>query len=207
MIRINLLGEKVDYTAAIVGHIAVAVASLALVVASCFWMHSQVQQQVSSLKQEKQDLEFQLAQLRKKTKQVRDLEDKKAMLKEKLSTIALLKSRKHGPVRVLDSLNDAIPERAWLEKVKERDGFIEIYGIALDNQTIAEFIGALEASPFFGDLRLDHSKHLVVEDVPLKEFMLRGKLIEPLHAAVGGGTKPEEAAGAEVALRKTAAKK
>jgi len=180
MIRINLLGEKVDYTASIFLHSLAYGACMLLLVFGCVSVQMHYREKVTTLEEQKGQMEVRLARLRKQTKEVRELEKNKKFLEEKLLTIAKLKARKHGPVHVLDDLNVSIPERSWLTEVRQRGGALEINGVALDNQTIADFMHQLTESEYFNTVDLVHSRRFVKDDVVLKEFMLFASLVDPL---------------------------
>jgi type IV pilus assembly protein PilN len=183
MIRINLLGDKVDTSASHVLQIAGFVACLILAVGVCFGVQSSTSSSLEIAKSESQKLQNELNNLKKITRRVRDLEKKKTRLHEMLTTIANLRAKQHTPVRVIDELNNALPERAWLTSVKERAGMLHITGVALDNQTIALFMHALTQSRFFGEIRLDHSKFHKVKDANLKEFSLAAEITDPLKVS------------------------
>jgi type IV pilus assembly protein PilN len=134
MIRINLLGQESvkDNSAAL--QISTFVGTLALVLIVSVLLLRSVNNEIESTKQQVQQKELELTSLKKVTEEVRELEKKKAELKDKLLVIASLKSRKVGPVRVLDDLNLAMPEKSWLTEIKEVNGNLNIQGLALDNQ-------------------------------------------------------------------------
>lgn len=193
MIRINLLGEKVDYSAAIAGHLLALFLALGIAFGGATYLHIDVSGRLSKAQQEQDDLERQLALLRKKTAKVEELEKNRGLLKEKLSTIATLKAKKRGPVRVLDDLNTSLPDRAWIESIKERDGFLEVNGMALDNQTIAELMGTLQATEYFGEVSLIHSRHVVSDAAALKEFRLRAEITVPIKRKEQAPAEPSTA--------------
>lgn len=160
MIRINLLGDStvVDATAKVwlAGYIASVVLSLGLGI----FVYTSWNAEVSELTKEQSDLQAQLDGLLKQTKTVRELEQKKARLTEKLRLIATLKKSKVGPVRVLDDLNMALPEQVWLRGISEKGGKLKIKGRALANQDIAQFMQKLESSDYFADVDLEESRQM-----------------------------------------------
>lgn len=85
---------------------------------------------------------------------VADLDRKIADLKGKLNIIEELRKKKTGPVRIMESLSVAMPDRLWLMEFKESDGNVTISGLAVDNQTVAEFLKALAAAPNFTNVEL-----------------------------------------------------
>jgi type IV pilus assembly protein PilN len=160
------------------------VSSLFLTIGFCFLIQSKAGSELENMRGEKMTLQNKLGKLKEKTKKVEGLEEKRRTLKEKLTTIATLKLKKHGPVHVLDDLNSAVPERVWITSVKEKSGgAIEVSGIALDNQTIAQFIKDLEKSDFFQKVEPIVTKQIVFEDVKLKEFTLAAETSTPVKAA------------------------
>lgn len=179
MIRINLLGERIDYTRAIALHLlSFSGALFGLIV-----LLSVVQAHISSERDEKRAeakrLETELAELKKITAEVEGLEIKRKVLKEKIITIANLKAKKHGPVHVLDELNSAIPERSWITSIKERDGALELQGLALDNQTIADFMRTIDAAKYLGTSELVVSSQEELNSVKIKQFTVRAQLKNP----------------------------
>lgn len=172
MIRINLLGEKVDnsglYMLQMFGFSVVA----AVVLLSLFVLHQGTLVTLDKLESEQTIFSTRLAKLKQLTKDVEDIETKKTELKLMLQTIAKLKAQKHGPVHLLDELNIAIPDQTWLTAVQQRGGVLEVTGYALDNQTVARFVSVLEKSPYFVD---DQVK---VNQTKLEEVSINNKPTE-----------------------------
>jgi len=176
MIKINLLGDDtaVDHTGIL--FIGGYVASLVLLLALGFFMYQAVISEIDEKTAEKSNLEAELAQLQETTKEVKELEKKRQDLSSKLAVIATLKRNKVGPVRVLDDLNNAIPERAWLKSIREKGGVLRIEGIALDNQTIAIFMKDLEQSDYYQTIDLVETRQVIKSGVTMKEFTLNAKI-------------------------------
>ncbi len=191
MIRINLLGEDtvVDNS----GNLIVAgfVAAILVVLGAFYWLQDSLNGQVVVLNSEAAKLERQLAALQETTKEVRELDAKRAELNDKLVVIATLKRNKAGPVRVMDDLNMALPERAWLTEFKEGSGMLRMYGTALDNQTIATYLKDLQSSEYFTAVDLIETKQVLAKGVKIMNFTLdakitySGKLRAPTVAAAG----------------------
>ncbi len=179
MVRINLLGERTDNTRLHAWQILGFGVSVVATVAVCVLCQLNAGQEVTLLENEKQILDKQLADLKKITKQVADLELKKRSLREHIITISNLRAKKSGPVHVMDDLNTALPERAWLTSVKDKSGSLELLGVALDDQTIASFMKALEGSKYFGEISLVEAKQALVNDVKLKQFAILAEMKNP----------------------------
>ncbi len=176
MIKINLLGDDGGRDNTAVMWIGGFALSLLVLVVGFFLMHQGVSQSVADATLEVDGLKKQLEQIQRTTKEVRDLEKKRKELNEKLAIIAKLKKNKLGPVRVLDDLNMAIPERSWLTGVKESNNLLRIDGFALDNQTIATFMKDLEKSDYYLSVDLDESKTKSKSGINIKSFVLQSKI-------------------------------
>jgi type IV pilus assembly protein PilN len=182
MIRINLLGEKVDRSATYALQLVGFVAGVVLLLGIGFFVRDGIATRVADLTAEKARLDKELARLEIETKKVEELEKKRKVLSEKLQTIAILKTKKRGPVHILDDMNKAIPERSWLVEAKQKDGMVEIRGISLDNQTVSVFMENLKTYPFFGDVDLVVANEFVKDGVKLREFQVLVKLKNPIQA-------------------------
>lgn len=178
MIKINLLREKVDHSATYALQGALYVCSLLLSVFLIFLIHDSVVFEKNAKLDEKSSLERRLTKLNVVTKRVQELEEKQKTLKEKLTTIATLKKKKNGPVHVLDDLTNSLPEKSWVNDITQKDGMVSIKGVALDNQTIAEFMSRVGKYPLFDSdkVELVKSTELIRDKVKLKEFFLTVQL-------------------------------
>lgn len=176
MIKINLLGTSELTDSNIVLWTAGWAASLLAVVIILVFVNANIASEISTLEGDTEGLKRQLASLQEVTKEVRHLEKMESELNSKLMVIATLKRSKVGPVRVLDDLNIALPERAWVTQVKEERGKISLVGYALDDHTISGFMKDLENSDYFEIVDLDHSKQVKVEGAKIRAFRITAKV-------------------------------
>ena len=185
MIRVNLLGEKVDHSATYTLQGVLYVCSILLSVFLIFLIHDSVVFEKNAKLEEKESLERRLTKLNVVTQRVQELEEKQKTLREKLTTIATLKLKKNGPVHVLDDLTNALPEKAWVNELSQKEGFLSIKGVALDNQTIAEFMAKVRQYPLFDGDKVDlvKSSEFLRDKVKLKEFFLTVQLKNVVPAA------------------------
>lgn len=180
MIRINLLGEKRDNSAIYMLQMLVFGGVLFLVLVACGVVQGAVSGNLEAKEQKKALLNAQVEKLRIKTAKVEELERKRKLLGEKLTTIATLKARKQGPVRVLDGLTASMPSRSWLKGVTQKSESLQFVGIALDNQTVSELMMNLRKSKFYKEVDLGITKQYMRDGVKLQEFTLAAKLGDPL---------------------------
>jgi type IV pilus assembly protein PilN len=209
MIRINLLPVKEAQRALgrrrqlSVGALSVAVALLMMLIP--FMLQGR---KIARLDGEMDQLQAEVAKLETQTKEVKELDKKRADLKAKLKIIEDLKLKRVGPVRILEDLGTAAPEKLWLVDFADVAGAATITGMALDNQTIAEFMRSLQGSKYFYEVDLvetsqsEPARSLVPNVLPsgaaFKKFIVKarldylgmgGKQAAPSPAAPGAGGK------------------
>jgi type IV pilus assembly protein PilN len=178
MIRINLLPFR-EITAEFSRRQELTLAGVVLgvtllVLAGVYLMQSR---NISRFEAELTSLRQEVEVLNAKAKGVGEMEKKVADLQEKIRIIDQLNEKKTGPVRIMESLSAAVPTRLWLTQFREAGGNVTIEGLAVDNQTIAEFLRALARSAHFNDVELIETAQTEQEGAPLKRFSLNSKLI------------------------------
>ena len=136
-----------------------------------------------------------MAALENQAREVTELQKMVGELKGKLKVIEDLTKKKVGPVRVMESLSLAAPERLWLTEFKENSGNLSLAGMAVDNQTVADFLKALSTSAYFGNVELIETSQIEQEKLLLKKFSLRSRLFYQLPAAGGAGAAPAPSGG------------
>jgi type IV pilus assembly protein PilN len=99
-------------------------------------------------------LHAEIKRLDEQTREARDLDKKRKELEAKLKVIEDLKQKRVGPVRILEDLSSATPEKLWLVNFTDTNGQATITGMALDNQTIAVFMRQLQTSKYFFEVDL-----------------------------------------------------
>ncbi len=94
------------------------------------------------------------------------------ILQEKLNVINTLRKEKATPAKVLDELSIDKPDKIQLELVKKDGEKLSIDGIALDDETIANFMTNLRKSKLFRNVDLIVSQQIEVSKIKLKKFSL-----------------------------------
>jgi len=173
MIRINLLPvralKKKETTRQMFSILALSLGAVALVIIS---FHLTLSSRLNKVEEQITAYTEEVKKLRIDTKDVNKFKAEKEDLQRRLNIIYTLQRAKTGPVRVLDDLANALPAKLWLTSLKEKDGKMEIRGIAFDNPTIARFMTNLEKSGVIRNVELIVSQQMERKDVKLKEFTL-----------------------------------
>ena len=155
MIRINLLPIRAaQKKEMLIAQVVVLVLSIVLVSIACGLVHWTIGSKVAAEKARIEQTQAEINNLRKKIGEVGRFKKLQKELQGKLDVLNKLKEAKAGPVHLLDELSTVLPEMVWLESFKETKGTIAIKGVGLNEEVVASFMKALEASPYYENVEL-----------------------------------------------------
>ena len=189
MIRINLL----PYRAArkkenIRIQVNVFLGSLLIVGLLVFWYNSYLGGRVNDLNKEIKSTQEQVAKYKKINEEIAEIKQKLAVLDRKIKVIESLEADRKAPVQNLDSLYQLLVEkRMWYNQIEQRGESFKISGIALDNQTVADYMTRIEKSKSFHNVRLSS----------IKQYEIQGKNLKLKRFEVNFDKNPMEKAAAE----------
>lgn len=133
---------------------------------------------------EKEDTLVQIANTKKEiiyykslTTEVDKAKEAQKILQDKLNIINSLRKEKASPAKVLDELSIDKPEKIQLESLKKEGARLGIEGIALDDETIANFMTNLRKSKLFRNVDLIVSEQIEQGKIKLKKFILSCEII------------------------------
>jgi type IV pilus assembly protein PilN len=127
---------------------------------------SSINKTIASLTAEKTRLAPQVAAVEK-------LKKDKEELNRKITVINQLKAESSITVHILDEVANVVDNnRMWLTSLNQQGDSLTLTGIALDNQTIAQFMNMLKTSPYIQAVNLSNSSLKKISDKSLKEFAL-----------------------------------
>jgi len=184
MIHINLLPVKA-LRAEVERRREIIIGStvLAVVVVLLGGMHGYQSYQLSQLQTDLTTLRNELQALNVKIKEVGDLQVKIKDLRGKNKIIEDLNRKKSGPVLVMESLSNSTPGSLWLTDLRESGGNVTMNGLAVDNQTIADFLKSIAASKYFNNVELIETTQGAGPSASLKKFSIKtGVLYRPPEA-------------------------
>lgn len=191
MIRINLLpirqarkleAARLEFSLVIAGGLVV------LVLSALGWGAFEVQ--LGTINDENAALQAEIDRLAADVAKVDEMEKFKAELQRKLTVIDELRAKKAGPVHMLDEIALATPEKLFLTRLEEKDGELRLSGVSVSNDVVAQFLRALDDSPYFEQVYLEDIEAMPAEknlSVTLKSFKLTARLVTP---PVGGAATP-----------------
>ena len=193
MIRINLLpiGRRPvedRIRKEVTGFVLLAFLSVAVMA----YFHIGHTREIKRLKQEKVQADNEIRRYEVRQRQLKQLEKKQNVLKQKLKVIENLRKNRDLPVRVLNELAVRIPsDKMWIRKLTQKGGVLTIEGVARGNETIAQFMESLAQSPYIdaNAVVLKQSRQVKIKEYKLKNFNLSCKIVAPPPSKKATGQK------------------
>lgn len=112
------------------------------------------------------------------TAEVEKKKQEQKMLQNRLDIINSLRKDKARAARVLDELSIDKPEKLQLESLKKDGAKLAIEGVALDDETIANFMTNLRKSKLFKNVDLIVSEQIEQSKMKMKKFVLSCEIIQ-----------------------------
>ena len=172
MIKINLLEKRRSGKAGVKKEYVIAIAAfvvLGVLLGLVQWKMTRdieaTRQEVAKTKDQIRVYEAQIAEASKAQKE-------KELLEEYLRVINDLRKQKSSSARVLDEVSMQKPEKLQLESMKKEGTKLGIEGIALDDETVANFMTSLRKSKLFKNVDLVVSEQIEQSKIKLKKFTL-----------------------------------
>jgi len=182
MIRINVLHKdliKKEYLKEeMLLHLFCVLCLLVLIT----YMQVSMSSKISSLNSRVSSLKKEIVKYENIKRQIAPLKEQSETLDKRLKVVETLQQVKIGPVHVLDEIAINLPEkRLWLNSLflKEQGTLLALEGIALDNETIANFMRRLDSSPYFEATDLIASEQQVIDGIKLKRFNIQSRVSVP----------------------------
>lgn len=141
-----------------------------LVVLFSFWLY--LLNKIDTLDKKILDTKVELEKLKKDEAKIAELKKSTQIYQQKVNVIKQLEKNKTGPVKILDEIAIRNPKRMWLNNLKYQGTKLTLEGIAVDNETIAQFMTNLEDSPEFMNVELQVAEETKVDEFMFKRFVL-----------------------------------
>jgi type IV pilus assembly protein PilN len=175
MIRINLLPyraarkkENIRY------QVNVFIGSVVFLFLLIFWYNSLLNGNIADLNSEISTTREQVTKYQAINKEIAEIKSTLALIEKKIEVITALERDRKAPVQNLDGIYQLLVEkRMWYSQIEEKGDNIKISGVAIDNQTVADYMTRIEKSERFQNVRLAAIKQYKLqgkEDLSLKQF-------------------------------------
>ena len=178
MIKINLLlARKEKKRVGLRKEIVVLILSIVLLVALIILFQWRLEKETEETLAKISNTKKEIAYYKSLTTEVTKAKEAQKSLQDKLNIINSLRKEKATPAKVLDELSIDKPEKLHLESLKKDGSKLGIEGIALDDETIANFMTNLRKSKLFKNVDLIVSEQVEQSKVKLKKFILSCEII------------------------------
>lgn len=178
MIKINLLlARKEKKGVGLRKEIVVLILSVVLLVVLIILFQWRLEKETEETLAKISNTKKEIAYYKSLTTEVTKAKEAQKSLQDKLNIINSLRKEKATPAKVLDELSIDKPEKLHLESLKKDGSKLGIEGIALDDETIANFMTNLRKSKLFKNVDLIVSEQVEQSKVKLKKFILSCEII------------------------------
>ncbi len=178
MIKINLLlARKEKKKVGMRKEVIILILSLVFLVVGLGIIQYLLEKEKTSTFVKISDTKKEIAYYKSLTTEVTKAKEAQKSLQDKLNIINSLRKEKGSPAKVLDELSIDKPEKLHLESLKKDGGKLGIEGIALDDETIANFMTNLRKSKLFKNVDLIVSEQVEQSKIKLKKFILSCEII------------------------------
>ncbi len=178
MIKINLLPTKRKVAKKVTElqqQIVLGGLIAALVGIAIGYLWTSLNSRIAELEREKAAAEAKIQAQENMLKEVKNVEEERKLVFEKIAVIEQLKKNQTGPVRLLDEVSKALPPGVNLTALSEKSGQVDIDGTAFTNNDIVRFVDNLKAQSYFTDIFLMETRQVVVEGFDMYQYKLQFK--------------------------------
>ena len=139
--------------------------------------------------------ETRIEQLKDALKLLEKARSQKTELEERLALIERLRTAKNAPVRLLDLLNESVPEGLWLMEIKQSPTGVAIEGRSLSHTAVTDFAQTLQTAGLFKmPVEIVTTLMEQVEETTVVRFVLKAEPVAGLGLpTVAAPVKPAAA--------------
>jgi type IV pilus assembly protein PilN len=209
MIRINLLAVEREQKKrpSLLATQKVAIAGSAILAAAALflgWRFVSLRQESARVDAEIRAAQLETQRLRTVLQDVQNFETRKQQLQQRVALIEELRKGQSGPVRMLDEISRALPDRLWLTTLAQDTTGVKLDGRTTSLTALSDFVGNLENSGYFArpveilDSQVENNQGAgdVVRFSVKAQFQLPGAPAGTTPAAPAPATTPRPAAAA-----------
>lgn len=176
MIKINLLPTKKKPPKKVIDlrqQLLLALLVLILVVMGMWFFWNMQQNKIVALEGEKTRAETRLREQDIILKEVKNVEEERKKVAEKIEIIEKLKKNQAGPVRLLDEISKALPLGVNLASMTESSNNVTLDGEAFTNDDVVRFVDNLKASPLLSGVTLIETSQTKREGLDIYKYKLQ----------------------------------
>ena len=176
MIRINLIPAPERREVKGIGDVLVGICILIALFVVIAAIHIMQERKIEDVNRGVAKAEKRIKQLEVVKQKVDDFKAKNAELNRRIEIIDVLEKNRTGPLYVMDALSHAVPNKAWIDEFTEKNSQTKLVGVADSEFTVADFMQALQSSPYFVGVELGVIKKTEIRKLDLRSFVINTTL-------------------------------
>lgn len=178
MIRINLIPTKeIEWFEDIKRELTILLLSCILIFSVIIYFAVNLNNKIRNIKSQLEATQIELKKYEGIEKKLAQLEKEKKTVEQKLKIVSNLGKQRNYVISILRELVARFPVKSmWFEELTLNGTNLTIKGVALDNESIAEFMRRLKKSTYFIQVELIKTEKKQIEELNLKSFTLECKL-------------------------------
>ncbi len=131
---------------------------------------------IDKIKKQVAHVDGQMAALKGELDTIERLKTEKNKINTEFAAIKDLSKKRYSYVKILDSMQTLIPEKAWITRMVVKDQTISLEGRATEDAIISIFMQNLEESAYFTNVTWIDSKEINEPQGIVKSFSIRFSL-------------------------------
>jgi type IV pilus assembly protein PilN len=151
--------------------------SVILLILLLFGVHWFMDQNIKAKRAEIAETKNQIAHHKSLMMEVAKYKELHRTFQERLNTIETLRKERAVPAKVLDELSVGKPEKIHFDSMKKEGPKVGVEGVALDDETVANFMDNLRKSTLFRNIDLVVSEQIEQSKIKLKKFILSFEIV------------------------------
>ena len=173
MTRINLLPWREELRAQRQREFFTILISVAVLTALVVWSGNRmIESSVTQQEARNQYITKELKKLEKRIEEIKDLQQRRDQLEERMEVIQRLQGDRPVVVHLLDELARQVPEGVYYTKVQKKGQSFFIEGVAESNNRVSKLMRNFEASTWFKEPNLSSVKADEIEGRNVNFFQL-----------------------------------
>ena len=102
------------------------------------------------------------------------MKKQKRVIEQKIKVVSVLEKERKKAIEVLNALTaNFLVNKMWFEELTLEGNQLSIKGIALGNETVAEFMERLKRTPYFQLIELIKTEKKKIAELSLTKFTLK----------------------------------
>ncbi|QLY24756.1 PilN domain-containing protein [Bdellovibrio sp. KM01] len=108
--------------------------------------------------------------------EIKKFKEDEAIIEARISALDKISRDRSREIRVIDLMQQVIPEKAWLTKITLNPDRMNVQGLGLSDFEVSQFLEALTKSVFLMDVNLVSSTEVTLDGMILKKFEISAVL-------------------------------